>query len=153
MAFFDRLKEARIKAGYTQEQLATKLGIAKSTLSGYESGNREPTIATMSKAMKFLSVDANFLYQDEMNELGGSPMCLQCEEFELIKKFRMLDIYGKELVTTILDNEYKRYKVSLPLSNQTSFPELPTAAHERTDIEITDEMKKHDDDIMDDEDF
>lgn len=30
---------------------------------------------------------------------------------------------------------------------------LPNAAHERTDIEITDEMKKHDDDIMDDENF
>lgn len=27
------------------------------------------------------------------------------------------------------------------------------AAHERTDIEITDEMRKHDDDIMDDENF
>ena len=27
------------------------------------------------------------------------------------------------------------------------------AAHERTDIEVTDEMKKHDDDIMNDENF
>jgi transcriptional regulator with XRE-family HTH domain len=27
------------------------------------------------------------------------------------------------------------------------------AAHERTDIEVTDEMRKHDDDIMDDDDF
>ena len=26
-------------------------------------------------------------------------------------------------------------------------------AHERTDIEVTDDMKKHDDDIMDDDDF
>lgn len=29
----------------------------------------------------------------------------------------------------------------------------PKAAHERTDIEVTDEMRKHDDDIMDDDDF
>ena len=29
----------------------------------------------------------------------------------------------------------------------------PQAAHERTDIEVTDEMRKHDDDIMDDDDF
>ena len=27
------------------------------------------------------------------------------------------------------------------------------AAHERTDIEVTDEMRQHDDDIMDDENF
>lgn len=30
---------------------------------------------------------------------------------------------------------------------------MPQAAHERTDIEVTDEMRKHDDDIMDDDDF
>lgn len=29
----------------------------------------------------------------------------------------------------------------------------PVAAHERTDIEVTDEMRKYDDDIMDDDDF
>lgn len=29
----------------------------------------------------------------------------------------------------------------------------PKAAHERTDIEVTDEMRKHDDDIMNDDDF
>lgn len=29
----------------------------------------------------------------------------------------------------------------------------PQAAHERTDIEVTDEMRKRDDDIMDDDDF
>lgn len=29
---------------------------------------------------------------------------------------------------------------------------IPLAAHERTDIKVTDEMKKHDDDIMDNDD-
>ena len=49
MAFSDRLKESRTNSNLTQEQLAEKLGIAKSTLSGYESGNREPSIATVAK--------------------------------------------------------------------------------------------------------
>ena len=30
---------------------------------------------------------------------------------------------------------------------------MPQAAHERTDIEVTDEMRKHDNDIMDDDAF
>ena len=30
---------------------------------------------------------------------------------------------------------------------------LPQAAHERTDIEVTDDMRKHDNDIMDDDAF
>lgn len=29
----------------------------------------------------------------------------------------------------------------------------PQAAHERTDIEVTDEMRKHDDDLMDNDDL
>ena len=38
------------------------------------------------------------------------------------------------------------------LSNQQLEEELnPIAAHERTDIEVTSEMKKHDDDIMKDD--
>lgn len=38
------------------------------------------------------------------------------------------------------------------LSNQQLEEELsPIAAHERTDIEVTDDMKKHDDDIMNDD--
>ena len=40
--FSDKLKSLRKKYGYTQEQLADKLGVAKSTISMYENGNREP---------------------------------------------------------------------------------------------------------------
>ena len=58
MAFHDRLKEARIKSNYTQDQLAEILGIGKSTLSGYENGNREPTISTIAKIIDTLNPDA-----------------------------------------------------------------------------------------------
>ncbi len=46
------------------------------------------------------------------------------------------------MVDTILDREYER--ATLPMLK---------AAHERTDIEVTDEMKQHDEDIMNDENF
>ena len=69
MAFNQRLKEARINARLTQEQLAERIGVAKSTLSGYENGNREPSVAIIAKAMQILQVDANYLYQDEMGNL------------------------------------------------------------------------------------
>ena len=38
MAYQDRIREARNAVGMTQEQLANKLGIATSTLNGYEKG-------------------------------------------------------------------------------------------------------------------
>lgn len=47
-----------------------------------------------------------------------------------------------------LESLYEKSKISLfPIKN------LLKAAHERTDTEVTDEMRKYDDDIMNDEDF
>lgn len=105
MAFADRLKEARLKNGYTQEQIAEKIGIAKSTYTGYEKGNREPNVYTIGKLMEELGVDANFLWQDETT----FPFELSYNEMEnLVKKYRILDLYGQELVDFILNKEYER---------------------------------------------
>lgn len=124
MAFYDRLKEARVNAELTQEQLADKLGVAKSTLSGYESGNREPTVATIAKALKILNIDANFLYQDEMDALGGNPVKLKYNEMKHIEKYRDLDSHGKEMVDFVLETEHKRWKAEQENSNI-----IPMAAH------------------------
>lgn len=152
MAFFDRLKEGRINAGLTQEQLSEKLGIAKSTLSGYESGNREPTVATIAKAMDILKIDANYLYQDEMDALGGNPMQLKYSEMQYIKKYRDLDDHGKDMVDIVLEKEYDRCHPAA--DKMTSFQHSALkAAHARTDIFLPDDVDTSDDDIMNDENF
>mgnify|MGYP001852134631 CR=1 FL=1 len=153
MAFYDRLKESRIKAGLTQEQLAEKLGVAKSTLSGYESGNREPTVATIAKVLEILNIDANYLYQDETKAL--TELVISLDDKALIKKYHALDNHGKEMVDFTLEKEYER---SVALADQKadniikmdSHVQLK-AAHARTDIEVTEEMNQHDDDIMNDD--
>ena len=103
MAFYERLKEARVNARLTQEQLAEKIGVAKTTLSGYENGNREPSVATVAKVMQALQVDANYLYQDEMGNLTRS-------ELWHMEKYRSLDRHGRELVQLVLDKEFERVK-------------------------------------------
>ena len=108
MALYDRLKESRIKAGLTQEQLAEKLGVAKSTLSGYESGNREPAVATIAKALEILNIDANYLYQDETREL--TDLVISLDDKELLKKYHSLDEHGREMVDFTLEKEYERSK-------------------------------------------
>lgn len=70
----DRLKEARQKAGMTQKQVAEKVGIATTTLSGYERGASDPDVGTLCKLMDALGTDANFLYQDyNQEETKTSP--------------------------------------------------------------------------------
>lgn len=108
MAFTDRMKEARIKKDLTQEKLAKAIGVAKSTYTGYEKGNSEPNMLVLSKIMNVLGVDANFLFQDEMNmidEVTATPYEME----HLVKKYRVLDEHGKEMVDGALEIEYKRY--------------------------------------------
>lgn len=105
MAFADRIKEARLRKGYTQEQIAERIGVAKSTYTGYEKGNREPNVYTIGRLMEELGVDANFLWQDETT----FPFELTYDEMEnLVKKYRELDAHGKEMVDFVLSKEYDR---------------------------------------------
>lgn len=121
MAFYDRLKECRIKSGLTQEQLAEKLGVAKSTLSGYESGNREPTIATIAKVLDILNIDANYLYQDETKAL--TELIVDLDKKILLKKYSDLDDHGREMVDFTLQKEWERSTSLIEKSNVTEFPQ------------------------------
>lgn len=75
----DRLKEARIKAKLTQKDVADAVGIATTTYNGYERGKSDPDAGTLCKMMRFLNVDANFIYQD-YNIQKTSPASEDAEE-------------------------------------------------------------------------
>lgn len=103
MGLNDRIREARIQNHLTQEQLAEKIGVAKSTLTGYEKGNREPNIPTLMKIMEVLHVDANYLYQDDINTF--SELVVTLEERELLKNIEPLMNMGKKwLIILYLKN-------------------------------------------------
>ena len=112
MSLNQRIKEARIKMGYTQEQLGNIIGVAKTTISGYEK-NREPDAATIGLIIDALKVDANFLFQDEMKDFSARDFTIP--EIKIIKKYRALDEHGKDIVDTILEKEYQH-------SNKASAP-------------------------------
>lgn len=150
MAFNDRLKEARLTKGYTQEQLAELIGVAKSTYTGYEKGNREPNMLTISKLLKALGVDANYLWQDE----DTFPFELTYDEMEnLVKRYRKLDKHGIEMVNFVLEKEYNRTVSENEKVVSINDQKIPyaNAAHELPNASTED--KKHDDDIMDDDNF
>ena len=109
MAFHDRLKQAREQAKLTQYQVATMLGIAKSTYSGYETGKSEPSMNNIANLMRILDVRPEFLWQDEMNEqlryeqpdhrVQRTEMWAQSsDEEELLFAYRSLIPSAKETV-------------------------------------------------------
>ncbi|MGI5848817.1 MAG: helix-turn-helix domain-containing protein [Christensenellales bacterium] len=61
LKFPDILRDLRISNNLTQQELASKLKISKSTVSMYENGKREPDIETFEIIADFFNVDINYL--------------------------------------------------------------------------------------------
>lgn len=59
----DRLKTLRLKNNYTQKQLASKLKISPSIISGYELGDRSPSIEVL--------ISFSYLYKCSIDYLLG----------------------------------------------------------------------------------
>lgn len=102
MTFGDKLREARKNKGYTQEQIAHLLGIAKSTYTGYEKGVREPDLFKIKRLVEVLDVDSSWLLG-----VDDSPSSITAAEYQAIKKYRALDERGKMVVDSTLAREYE----------------------------------------------
>lgn len=140
MSLNQRIKEARLKMGYTQEQLGNMIGVAKTTVAGYEK-NREPDAATIGLIIDALKVDANFLFQDEMKELSAKDFTIP--EIKMIKKYRSLDDHGKEMVDLVLAKEYDR---TIKESKKSEIPLhlMPVAAHNDNQSEEQERLMRED---------
>jgi transcriptional regulator with XRE-family HTH domain len=57
----ERLRSERKKRKLTQEEMADRLGIARSTYSGYETGKTEPDFDTLEKIANYLEVSYDYL--------------------------------------------------------------------------------------------
>lgn len=59
--FSKRLGELREKSRLTQKELSSRLGMARTTYSGYENGAREPDHQTLQKFADFYDVSIDYL--------------------------------------------------------------------------------------------
>ncbi|MDE6356742.1 MAG: helix-turn-helix domain-containing protein [Clostridia bacterium] len=61
LVFSERLKELRLEAKMTQQQIAERLKIKQSSYARYEYGNREPTLQTVTQIAKIFDVSCDYL--------------------------------------------------------------------------------------------
>lgn len=80
-----RLRYLRERKGLAQKYVAEKIGVKNNTLSGYESGRREPDSDTLSRLADFYEVTTDFL-------LGRSdePSLTEKEYYEALAEYREL---------------------------------------------------------------
>lgn len=71
--FHNIFKNLRIQNHYTQGQMADLLGISRSAVSMYETGNREPDLETLEKIAKLFNVDMNYLLGSSAAVTSDNP--------------------------------------------------------------------------------
>lgn len=116
MSYTDRIREARKAKGLTQAQLGQLIGCAKNTVSSYENGTNEPSVAILNKIMSALDVDANYIFQDE-TAVHRKAHVSQDEMDFLVIPFRSLDAAGQKMVRTVLELESSRCAQEKALQN------------------------------------
>lgn len=86
MTLGQRLKEARLKAGYkSQTEAAKKLGITSQVLSNYEGGRRDPDTQTLKALAELYNVSADYLLGTEKKKLSKLDESIN-EAIEELKK-------------------------------------------------------------------
>jgi len=66
MSFGELLKEARKKMNMSQDDLASKLGVNRVSISNYEQNKNTPTLENLRKIREVLKLDPNYFEDDEM---------------------------------------------------------------------------------------
>lgn len=108
--FSQTLKYLREKAGFTQKQVYEHFNIPQSTFSSWEVGKSEPSGDMLIKLCKFYECDMMKEFSEDNRDM------ISFEEIEHIKKYRVLDSHGKEMVDIVLSKEYDRTQKQKPPS-------------------------------------
>ncbi len=94
----------REQYGYTQEELAQKVGLTKNAVSLYEHGKRKPTIETLEAFSDIFNVSIDYLTgtSDTTEIVPDIDLFLNDEERKLILEYRKSDSASREMIRRIL---------------------------------------------------
>ena len=98
--FSNKLKDLRLKAGYSHKDVYEHFKIPQSTFSSWEVGKSEPSGEMLVKLCNF--------YKCDMVEEFSSDNDLNYKEWEIIEQYRSLDDKGKNHIEYELNRESER---------------------------------------------
>lgn len=114
MSFGESFTKIRQEKGISRKDFAEQLGIPYTTLRNYEKDQREPGHKLLIKMATLLSVSVDELIG---HEVKTKPAQLTPNEHDHIKKYRALDLRGKDAVDSVLQSEYTRCLTEQNLSD------------------------------------
>lgn len=156
MTIGQRIKTRRIELNLSVDEVATRLGKNRATVYRYEKDDIKDLPITvlepLAKVLETTPADlmgwsssnkdtTNVSVKDSSEDTIDNMKAFSLKEKAHFRKYiQLLEINRKKA-----DNYIDQL---LTLQNMENDLEVK-AAHERTDIKVTDEMRKHDDDLMD----
>lgn len=99
MALSQKIKYLRQKAGLTQQELADKLSLSRSTLAGYEAESKLPSYQVLIQIANFFNVTTDYLLDAGLFEENTFRLVILYRDI-ILKK-----IYDEGLITNHLYNE------------------------------------------------
>ena len=110
--FHERFKQLREEKGYSQQMLADKLSISRSTVGMYESGAREPNFELLEEIADFFNVDMDYLVGKstikrkipvlQKDGIQKESPALTAEEKEFLNLFETASPEAREFVISTL---------------------------------------------------
>lgn len=152
LTFGEKIRDARKSQNLTQKQLAEIIGAKHNSVSDWENDKNKPDPDTIELLCGVLKITPNYLLKSSNEEF--SP-----KEKQIIKKYRDLDPHGKEMVDFTLQKEWERSTAETPKADKV----IPMAVREDTNYVnaahaddyagAPEELKRLEEDIMDDDNF
>lgn len=112
MIFGEKLKEARKKAGLTQEELAELIGISRAAVAKWETDNGLPDIENLKTVAGLLDVSVDYLLDDgESLDLSVTKKAIDLNQYgdgEKLSRMKKLEIKERIVRDTYPDAEIIR---------------------------------------------
>lgn len=99
-----KLKAARTKAGISQRNMATKLGLSYSTYSNYENGYSEPSMEVIIPFCNIIQIGVEDLFGMKLSDTKNADNSEKCvKDIQNCRAHLTLDIDNRKLAIFISD--------------------------------------------------
>jgi transcriptional regulator with XRE-family HTH domain len=86
-----RLRQARLLAGASQEEVGTAIGVSFQAVQKYENGENRLSAGRLAAAAKFLGVPMSFFFQDDAEPATAvDTVGFTSKEIELVRHYRAI---------------------------------------------------------------
>lgn len=99
----ERLRELRLQAGKTQQEIAAMLCISSSAYSLYETGKRQLNYENMLALANYFDVSLDYLFG--RTEVKKYPPSFTSADYHFLRQYKSLDERGQQTVRSILNFE------------------------------------------------